>query len=96
MMFTEDLERENYELNERIAKLQQDLEASEYECFQERQRALIAESIVSGTYQKLESALILEIEGIEDVFEYIDNEEVIKAIRERLARMRKILKEGEE
>ena len=95
-MFTEDWERENYELNERIEKLQQDLEASEYECFQERQRALIAESIVSGIYQKLESALILEIEGIEDVFEYIDNEEVIKAIRERLARMRKILKEGEE
>ncbi len=95
-MFTEDWERENYELKERIAKLQQDLEASEYECFQERQRALIAESIVSGIYQKLESALILEIEGIEDVFEYIDNEEVIKAIRERLARMRKILKEGEE
>ena len=80
-MFTEDWERENYELKKRIAK---------------RQRALIAESIVSGTYQKLESALILEIEGIEDVFEYIDNEEVIKAIRERLARMRKILKEGEE
>ncbi len=49
MMFTEDWERENYELNKRIEKLQQDLEASEYECFQERQRALIAESIVTGT-----------------------------------------------
>ena len=96
MMFTEDWERENYELKERIAKLQQDLEASEYECFEERQRALIAESIVSGIYKKLEFALILEIEGIEDIFDYIDNEEVIKAIRERLARMRKILKEGEE
>ena len=95
MMFTEDWEQENFELKKRIAKLQQDLDASEYECFEERQRALIAESIVRGAYQKLESALTLEIEGIQDIFEFLPVD-AVAPIKERCDRMMKILTEYRE
>lgn len=82
-------------LEERIAKLQQNLEASEYECFEERQRALIAESGIRGIYRKLETALTLEIEGIRDIFEFLPTE-AVAPIEERCERMMKILTEYRE
>lgn len=82
-------------LESRIERLQQDLEASEYECFEERQRALVAESIARGVYQKLESALTLEIEGIRDIFEFLPAE-AVAPIKERCDRMMKILAEYRE
>ena len=94
MDFTDD-EMRIHILEDRIARLQQDLEASEYECFEERQRALIAESVVRGTYQKLETALTLEIEGIRDIFEFLPME-AITPIKERCDRMMKILTEYRE
>lgn len=68
------------------------LEEAEYQIFQERQRALIAESKISGIKKNLRDRVNLELEGIEDIFEYLKPEEVAP-IKERITRIRKIFEE---
>lgn len=63
-----------------------------YKIFEERQRALIAESKISGIKKNLRDRVNLELEGIEDIFEYLKPEEVAP-IKERIARIRKIFEE---
>lgn len=63
----------------------------EMEVFEAKQRAMIAESALIGTRKNLAAELELEIEGIEDVFEFLEDKDAVKAISERLSRMRKIL-----
>lgn len=69
-----------------------ELEEAEYQIFQERQRALIAESKISGLKKNLRDRVNLELEGIEDIFEYLKPEEVAP-IKERITRIRKIFEE---
>lgn len=63
----------------------------EMEVFEAKQRAMIAESGFKGIRKNLAAELELEIEGIEDVFEFLEDKDAVKAISERLSRMRKIL-----
>ena len=63
----------------------------EMEVFEAKQRAMIAESALIGTRKNLAAELELEIEGIEDAFEFLEDKDAVKAISERLSRMRKIL-----
>lgn len=67
-------------------------ESLEYEIFKERQRALIAESKIKGIKRSLRDKVNLELEGIEDIFEYLKPEEVAP-IKERITRIRKIFEE---
>lgn len=67
-------------------------EELEYEIFKERQRALMAESKIKGIQKNLKDRVNLELEGIEDVFEFLKPEEVAP-IKERIARIRKIFEE---
>ena len=67
-------------------------EQLEYEIFKATQRALIAESKISGIKRTLRDRVNLELEGIEDIFEYLKPEEVAP-IKERITRIRKIFEE---
>lgn len=67
-------------------------EKLEYEVFEAKQRALIAESKVKGLQKNLRDRVNLELEGIEDIFEFLKSEEVAP-IKERIARIRKIFEE---
>lgn len=67
-------------------------EELEYKIFEERQRALIAESKIKGIKRGLKDKVNFELEGIEDIFEYLKPEEVAP-IKERIARIRKIFEE---
>lgn len=65
------------------------------EIFEAKQRAMIAESKVTGYRDKLNKTLSLEMDGIRDIIEYA-TPEVKAAIIERLQRMERILnQEGE-
>lgn len=68
-------------------------EKLEYEIFEKTQRALIAESKAAGIQKQITKDLELEIEGLEDILEFLDNDAAEVAIKERLIRMRNILKE---
>lgn len=81
-------------LEGRVARLQEALEASEYECFEERQRALRAESRLEGYKNRLILKLGLEIDGIKDLIPFVPKE-AIASILERCARMQQILEEEE-
>lgn len=67
-------------------------EELEYEIFKERQRALIAESKIKSIKRSLRDKVNFELEGIEDIFEYLKPEEVAP-IKERITRIRKIFEE---
>lgn len=69
-----------------------ELEDADYQMFQERQRALIEESKIRGIKKNLRDRIELELQGIEDIFEYLKPEE-IAPIRERITRIRKIFEE---
>lgn len=68
------------------------MEDKDYEIFQAKQRALIAESKIRGLKNNLRDRVNLELEGIEDIFEFLKPEEVAP-IKERIARIRKIFEE---
>ena len=53
---------------------------------------MIAESKISGIKKNLRDRVNLELEGIEDIFEYLKPEEVAP-IKERIVRIRKIFEE---
>ena len=69
-----------------------ELEDVDYRIFQEKQRALIEESKIRGIKKNLRDRIELELQGIEDVFEYLKPEE-ITPIKERIVRIRKIFEE---
>lgn len=69
-----------------------ELEDVDYRIFQEKQRALIEESKIRGIKKNLRDRIELELQGIEDVFEYLKPEEVVP-IKERIVRIRKIFEE---
>ena len=69
-----------------------ELEDVDYRIFQEKQRALIEESKIRGIKKNLRDRIELELQGIEDVFEYLKPEE-IAPIKERIVRIRKIFEE---
>ena len=81
-------------LESRVARLQEELEKSDYECFEERQRALKAESRLKGYKERLSRKIELEIDGIKDLIPYVPKE-AIAPILERCARMQQILEEEE-
>ena len=71
--------------------MEEKIKELEMEVFEAKQRAMIAESALIGTRKNLAAELELEIEGIEDVFKLLEDKDAVKAISERLSRMRKIL-----
>ena len=71
--------------------MEEKIKELEMEVFEAKQRAMIAESALIGTRKNLAAELEMEIEGIEDVFEFLEDKDAVKAISERLSRMRKIL-----
>ena len=71
--------------------MEEKIKELEMEVFETKQRAMIAESALIGTRKNLAAELELEIESIEDVFEFLEDKDAVKAISERLSRMRKIL-----
>lgn len=81
-------------LEGRVARLQEALEKSDYECYEERQRALKAESRLKGYKDRLSLKLGLEIDGIKDLIPFVPKE-AIASILERCARMQQILEEEE-
>ncbi len=81
-------------LESRIARLEEKLEKTDYECYEERQRALRAESRLKGYKDRLSLKLGLEIDGIKDLIPFVPKE-AIASILERCARMQQILEEEE-
>lgn len=69
-----------------------ELEDADYQIFQERQRVLIEESKIRGIKKDLRDRIELELQGIEDIFEYLIPE-VVAPIKERITRIRKIFEE---
>ena len=78
----------------RVARLEEKLEKSDYECYEERQRALRAESRLKGYKERLARKMELEIDGIKDLIPFVPKE-AIAPILERCARMQQILEEEE-
>ena len=63
----------------------------ERQVFDERNAYLREKSRAEGIQRRIAKDVELEIEGIEDVFEFLEPS-AASAIRERIARMRNILK----
>lgn len=64
----------------------------ERQIFDERNAYLREKSRADGIQKRIAKDMELEIEGIEDILEFLDNDAAEVAIKERLRRMRDILK----
>ena len=60
--------------------------------FDERNAYLREKSRADGVQKRIAKDMELEIEGLEDIFEFLDNDAAEVAIKERIRRMRDILK----
>lgn len=77
----------SYEEDEFIADLERQI-------FDERNAYLKEKSRADGIQKRIAKNMELEIEGVEDILEFLDSTSIeVGAIRERLRRMRDILKE---
>lgn len=64
----------------------------ERQIFDERNAYLREKSRADGIQKRIAKDMELEIEGLEDILEFLDNDAAEVAIKERLRRMRDILK----
>ena len=64
----------------------------ERQIFDERNAYLREKSRADGIQKRIAKDMELEIEGLEDILEFLDNDAAEVAIKERIRRMRDILK----
>jgi hypothetical protein len=64
----------------------------ERQIFDERNAYLREKSRADGIQKRIAKDMELEIEGLEDILEFLDNDAAEVAIKERIRRMRDVLK----